>query len=173
MLGEQQNSYGKIGLTQIKKSTTYGTTALVRHLIVWIAFPNDLIHPSSISWALRHILAKLYIWQIYYTSKVKFKSSLCMSEHHGIETYGRSWDIAPCILNLGATWSWVGSLMPRHLYPLRQSPETYWTGGSVGPRIGLGAAKRRKIEHRFLDRPARSTSLYRLNYPGSSITWLL
>jgi hypothetical protein len=49
---------------------------------------------------------------------------------------------------------------------------THWIGGSVGPRISLDAVEKRQILH-FREsnpgRPARSTSLYRLSYPDSSI----
>jgi hypothetical protein len=51
---------------------------------------------------------------------------------------------------------------------------THWIGGWVGPRAGLDDVKKRKfltlrgLEFRLLARPARSQSLYRLRYPGSS-----
>jgi hypothetical protein len=51
---------------------------------------------------------------------------------------------------------------------------THWVGGWVGPRAGLDNADKRKfltlpgLELRPLGRPARSQSLYRLRYPGST-----
>jgi hypothetical protein len=49
----------------------------------------------------------------------------------------------------------------------------HWFGGWVGPRAGLPAEQAKgvlpltEIEPRFLGRPLRSPSLYRLSYPGS------
>jgi hypothetical protein len=54
-------------------------------------------------------------------------------------------------------------------------PDTQCIGGWVGPRSGLDVVERRKflpvpeLELRPLGRPARSESLYRLRYPGSTI----
>jgi hypothetical protein len=50
------------------------------------------------------------------------------------------------------------------------APGTHWLGGWMGPRIGLDAVALRKIfcPYRELDtlRPARSSSLFPLSYPG-------
>jgi hypothetical protein len=52
----------------------------------------------------------------------------------------------------------------------------HWTGGCVDPRAGLNDLEERKfltlpgLELRPLSRPGRSQSLYRLRYPGSSVT---
>jgi len=62
---------------------------------------------------------------------------------------------------------WVVNAMPRPLYPLERdpvpivweaewAPGTVWTGAENLPPSGI----------RSPDRPARSESLYRLNYPG-------
>jgi hypothetical protein len=59
-----------------------------------------------------------------------------------------------------------GRFTPEPLYPL----DRRW----VGPRAGLDDVEKRKIllqtglKLRPLGRPARSQSLYRLSYPGSS-----
>jgi hypothetical protein len=50
---------------------------------------------------------------------------------------------------------------------------THWIGGSVNPRAGVDDVEKRKfltlpgLQIRLLDRPARSQSLYQLQYPGS------
>jgi hypothetical protein len=67
------------------------------------------------------------------------------------------------------------SFTPLSLYPRGKSPGTHWIGGWVDPRSGLDDLEKRKVltlrglELRFLGRPARSQSLYRLRYPGSYI----
>jgi hypothetical protein len=54
-----------------------------------------------------------------------------------------------------------------------RAPATHWIGGWVGARTGLDDMEKRKflplpgLELRFLGRPARSHSLYRLRSPGS------
>ena len=56
---------------------------------------------------------------------------------------------------------------PAALYP-QERPGTHCTGGWVGPRAGLDGQKISTPpppEIRSPDRPARSQSLYRLNYP--------
>jgi hypothetical protein len=61
------------------------------------------------------------------------------------------------------------------LPPGERAPGAHWIGGWVGPRTGLDAVEKRKfltlprLELRLLGRPARSQSLYRQRYPGSSI----
>jgi hypothetical protein len=58
--------------------------------------------------------------------------------------------------------------------PGRFTPGTRWIGGWVNPRAGLDDVDSRKfltlpgLEPRTLSLPARSQSLYRLRYPGSS-----
>jgi hypothetical protein len=53
-------------------------------------------------------------------------------------------------------------------------PGTHWIGGWVGPRAGLHGVEKTKffrppgLELLPFSRPARSQSLYRLRYPGSS-----
>jgi hypothetical protein len=53
------------------------------------------------------------------------------------------------------------------------TPGTHWIGGWVQPRAGLDDEEKTKfltlpgLKLRFLGRPARSQSLYRLRYPGS------
>jgi hypothetical protein len=82
-----------------------------------------------------------------------------------------------------STFSW-----PRHLMevsgqlhapvalPLgERAPGIHWIGGWVNPRVGLDDWEKIKflhlprLEFRPLCRPARSQSLYRLRYPGSSV----
>jgi hypothetical protein len=72
----------------------------------------------------------------------------------------------------GGEWSASGTGC---FTPRERAPGTHWIGGSVGPRAGLDAVSKRKVlspQPRFEPRPsncpARSQSLYRLSYPGSS-----
>jgi len=50
--------------------------------------------------------------------KVKVKLSLCLTKHHTMKTYWRSWGIAPRILDIGTRWRWVVSFTSRLLYYL-------------------------------------------------------
>jgi hypothetical protein len=63
----------------------------------------------------------------------------------------------------GSEWSASG--------PGQIAPPTPYIAGWVGPRAGLGAVKYRKIACPYREsnpgRPARSSSLYGLNYSGS------
>jgi hypothetical protein len=85
----------------------------------------------------------------------------------------REWMYRSRFLDLGTSWRWVVSFMPRPLYPQEKAPGTHWIGGWVKPRAGLDEMEKRKfltllgLELRPLGRPARSESLYRLRYPGS------
>ena len=70
-------------------------------------------------------------------------------------------------------WGWVVSTTPRPLY-LRVRPGTHRTGGWVGPRAGRpdrpwSAEDLAFTGIRSPDRPARSESLYPLNYRGPRI----
>jgi hypothetical protein len=56
------------------------------------------------------------------TDKIKVKLFLCLTKHNATKTYWRNGGIALCILNLGTTWRWVVSFMPRPLYPQGKSP---------------------------------------------------
>jgi hypothetical protein len=64
--------------------------------------------------------------------------------------------------------------MPLPLYPRERAPVAHWIGGWVDPRTGLDDLENRKfftlpgLELRPVGRPARSQSLYRLRYPGST-----
>jgi hypothetical protein len=68
---------------------------------------------------------------------------------------------------------WSGS-HPGCFTPGEIAHGTHWIWGWVGPRTGLDDMEKRKIlalpelEIRPLGRPARSRSLYRLSYPGST-----
>jgi hypothetical protein len=59
-------------------------------------------------------------------------------------------------------------------HPGRFTTGIHWIGGWVGSRAGLDDLEKKKFlsppgfELRPLGRPARSQSLYRLSYPGSS-----
>jgi hypothetical protein len=86
--------------------------------------------------------------------------------------------IALLFLDLGTSWRWVVSFTPRQLYPRGKRPSTYWIGGWVGPRADLDDVEKIKFlilpgqELQPLGRPAPSQSLYRLRYPGSSVSVL-
>jgi hypothetical protein len=63
---------------------------------------------------------------------------------------------------------------PDRFTPEEKAPGTHWKGGWVNPRAGLDHVEKRKflilpgLELRPPGQPARSQSLYRLCYPGSS-----
>jgi hypothetical protein len=84
--------------------------------------------------------------------------------------------IDPHFLDLGTSWRWVVSFTPRPLYPRGKSTGTHWIGGSINPRDGLVDFENKKflilpgLELRPLRRLDRSQSLYRLRYPGTSIS---
>jgi hypothetical protein len=72
---------------------------------------------------------------------------------------------------IGGEWS---ASHPGRFTPGKRAPRTHWIGSWVDPRAGLDDVEKRKfltlpgLELRPLDCPARSQSLYRLSYPGSS-----
>jgi hypothetical protein len=59
--------------------------------------------------------------------------------------------------------------------PGETAPGTHWIGGWVGPRAGLDTVVKKKfltllgLELRPLGRPARSQSLFRLQYPAHNV----
>jgi hypothetical protein len=81
-----------------------------------------------------------------------------------------SGDIAPPFLTSaldGGEWS---ASFPGRFTPGETAPGTHWTGGSVGPRTGLDAEKRKiSLPRRESNtgRPAPGPSRNRLSYPGS------
>jgi len=66
---------------------------------------------------------------------------LFFNECNAMKAYWRSGGISPHILDLGSTWRWVVSFMPRPLYP---KGKNLWYP-LVGLRAGLDAGVRRKI----------------------------
>jgi hypothetical protein len=70
----------------------------------------------------------------------------------------------------GGEWS---ASRPGRFNPWERAPGTHWIGW-VDARAGLDDVEKRKLltlpglELRSLGRPARSQSLYRLRYPGST-----
>jgi hypothetical protein len=72
-----------------------------------------------------------------------------------------------------AEGEWSASCPCRFTHGER-APATHWIGGWVDPRASLDEVEKKKfltlpvLELRPLGRPARSQSLYRLRYPGSS-----
>jgi hypothetical protein len=84
-------------------------------------------------------------------------------------THGVSGGIAQLFLNLGTRRGVRSASRPGCLYPLER-PGTHCTEGWVGPGAGLDrCGKSRPTGIRSPDRPARSESLYRLSYPGSTL----
>jgi hypothetical protein len=71
----------------------------------------------------------------------------------------------------GGKWS---ASRPCRFTPRKGAPGTHSVGGWVDPRVGLIDVEERKfltlpeLELRSLGRAARSQSLYRLHFPGSS-----
>jgi hypothetical protein len=71
----------------------------------------------------------------------------------------------------GDVWS---ASRPDRFTPGEGAPDTHWNGGWMDPRAGLEDVERRQfltlpgLELRPLGRPARSQSLYRLRYTGST-----
>jgi hypothetical protein len=71
-----------------------------------------------------------------------------------------------------AAGQWSAS-RPCRLIPDERGPGNHWIGGWVDLRFGLDDVEKRKLltlpelELRFLGRPARTQSLYRLRCPGS------
>jgi hypothetical protein len=72
---------------------------------------------------------------------------------------------------VGREWS---ASRPDRFTPGGKVPGTHWIGDWVSLRTGLNYVEKRKfltlpgLELRPLSRPARSQSLYRLSYPGST-----
>jgi hypothetical protein len=74
------------------------------------------------------------------------------------KTYGGRGCIAPFILNLGSRRSKWSLHVPAALLPV-QHAGAHWTGGRVGPSVGLDVSEKRKIapiENRNPNRPVRS-----------------
>jgi hypothetical protein len=73
----------------------------------------------------------------------------------------------------GGEWS---ASRPGLFTPGERAPGTHWIRGWVYPRAGLDEVEKRKfstlqrIKLQHLGRPVRNQSLYRLSYPGSSLT---
>jgi hypothetical protein len=91
-----------------------------------------------------------------------------MKTYGGVDVY-----IHVFLTSALAGGEWSASRLGRFTSAER-APGTHWIGDWVGPRASLDDVKRRKFlalpgrELRPLGRPARSQSLYRLCYPGSS-----
>jgi hypothetical protein len=83
------------------------------------------------------------------------------------------WRYSSTILDLDTRWRWVVSFSPRPLHPRGKSPPHELDRRLSGPKYRSGRCGEKKnlltllgIENRP---PARSLSLYRLSYPGSSL----
>jgi hypothetical protein len=57
---------------------------------------------------------------------------------------------------------------PVALSPGERAPSTHWIGGWLGPTADLEDIEKRDSNSAPLGRPARSQSLYRLRYRGST-----
>jgi hypothetical protein len=128
---------------------------------------------------MNYVFGRLYIYShsgVTVEGKGKgIKSSLCLTKHHPIKTYWGSGSIAPRFL-----WPrhWVemrGQLHVPAALPQRKSPHypLHRRLGGSQSRSGYGIEEKNSqlppgIEPLSSDRPARSQSLYRLSYPGSS-----
>jgi hypothetical protein len=73
----------------------------------------------------------------------------------------------------GGEWS---ASRPDRSIPGERAPDTHWIGGSVDPIVGMDDVETKKfltlpgLELQPLGRPVRSQLLYRLRYPGSSVS---
>jgi hypothetical protein len=99
-----------------------------------------------------------------------------------LEGSGRDLKVVP-VLNYLSTMPWHGiaapfltsaldggewlASRPGRFTPGERAPNKHWTGGWVGPRVGLDAVEKRKIYHCLESNPGPSSPLlYRLSYPG-------
>jgi len=63
-----------------------------------------------------------------------------------MKTYRGSGGINPRIPNIGTRWTdWLDSRFGHFTLGVRIPSGTHWTGGWVGPRVGLEAMTERKI----------------------------
>jgi hypothetical protein len=69
--------------------------------------------------------------------------------------------------NLGARWEWAVNAMPGPLYPQNNPLPIVWGAGWTPEPVWGGAENFAPTGIQFLDRLARSESLYRLRYPGA------
>jgi hypothetical protein len=105
------------------------------------------------------------------TIKVKVKLFLCLTNealrHEGV------WRSRIFLTSALAGGEWSAS-RPGRFTSEDRAPGTHWIRGFGNPRAALDDVEKRKfltllgLELRPLSRPARSQSLYRLRYPGSS-----
>jgi hypothetical protein len=69
---------------------------------------------------------------------------------------------------------WVVNTTPRPIYPRERDPVPILQEAGLAPGpVWTGAENLAPTVIRSPDRPARSQSLYRLNYPGPRITMFL
>jgi hypothetical protein len=96
-------------------------------------------------------------------------------KHYAVKTYGGmvvSIHVSLISTLVGGEWS---ALRPCRSTSGEEAPGTNGIGGWVGPRAGVDDMEKRKflilpgLELRSLGRRARSQSLYRMSYPGSSV----
>jgi hypothetical protein len=77
-----------------------------------------------------------------------------------MKAYWGSGCIDPHFHDLGTSWKWVVSFIPRPLYPRERAPSTHCIGGWVDPRGGLDDTEKWKfltlpgLELRPLGRPS-------------------
>lgn len=77
------------------------------------------------------------------------------------------------ISNLGTTWMWVISVIPRPLYPLRKTLSTHCTGNWVGPSVGPDVSEKRKVYFPPRDQKSERCSLQLSDYndPQGCSVW--
>jgi hypothetical protein len=102
------------------------------------------------------------------------KLSPCLTKHHAMKTcwewrYSSTHSLISTLDRRGGSVSRTGRFTPRE-----RAPDTHYTH-CTGPRADVEAVWKRKtpsscqeLNPDHQDRPARSQSLYRLSYPGSS-----
>jgi hypothetical protein len=130
------NDYGLFLFTFSSLDSTSLRSTLILSLLLILSLPVGLFPASFATKILYSFLAPTFLPTNLFQNPVLF-----FNECNAMKAYWRSGGISPHILDLGSTWRWVVSFMPRPLYP---KGKNLWYP-LVGLRAGLDAGVRRKI----------------------------